>query len=82
MNSYRSEKSLRSIFQKVSPIFLIKLQSLNTTSNQIRVPGSLKSHYAPNAKVFLSGTPKVGDGLIALSEAFKINNSVQKLNLS
>ena len=45
----------------------IKLQPLNPTSNQIRVPGSLKSHYAPNAKVFLSGTPKAGDGLIALS---------------
>jgi L-threonylcarbamoyladenylate synthase len=42
-----------------------KLQSLNTASNQIRVPGSLQSHYSPNAKVFLSGTPKAGDGLIA-----------------
>ena len=53
--------------EMIENLLLIKLQSLNPTSNQIRVPGSLKSHYAPNAKVFLSGTPKAGDGLIALS---------------
>ena len=51
----------------IENLLSIKLQPFNLTSNQIRVPGSLKSHYAPNAKVFLSGTPKVGDGLIALS---------------
>ncbi len=53
--------------EMIENLLSIKLQLLNPTSNQIRVPGSLKSHYAPNAKVFLSGTPKVGDGLIALS---------------
>ena len=53
--------------EMIENLLSIKLQPLNLTSNQIRVPGSLKSHYAPNAKVFLSGTPKVGDGLIALS---------------
>ena len=53
--------------EMIENLLSIKLQSLDPTSNQIRVPGSLKSHYAPNAKVFLSGTPKVGDGLIALS---------------
>ena len=53
--------------EMIENLLSIKLQSLITTSNQIRVPGSLKSHYAPNAKVFLSGTPKAGDGLIALS---------------
>jgi L-threonylcarbamoyladenylate synthase len=35
--------------------------------NQIKVPGLLESHYAPLAKVFLSGTPQEGDGFIALS---------------
>lgn len=35
----------------------------------IRVSGSLKSHYAPAAKVVLNATPELGDGLIALSEA-------------
>ena len=53
--------------EMIENLLSIKLQPLNFTSNQIRVPGSLKSHYAPHAKVFLSGTPKVGDGLIALS---------------
>ena len=51
----------------IENLLSIKLQSLSLTSNQIRFPGSLKSHYAPNAKVLLSGTPKSGDGLIALS---------------
>jgi L-threonylcarbamoyladenylate synthase len=53
--------------EMIENLLSINLQPLNPTSNRIRVPGSLKSHYAPNAKVFLSGTPKVGDGLIALS---------------
>lgn len=34
---------------------------------QIRVSGSLKSHYAPVAKVVLDGEPQPGDGLIALA---------------
>ena len=53
--------------EMIENLLSIKLQSLSLTSNQIRFPGSLKSHYAPNAKVLLSGTPKSGDGLIALS---------------
>jgi L-threonylcarbamoyladenylate synthase len=53
--------------EMIENLLSIKLKSLNTISNQIRVPGLLKSHYSPNAKVFLSGTPKNGDGLIALS---------------
>lgn len=34
----------------------------------IRVSGSLKSHYAPVAKVVLDAAPKPGDGLIAMSD--------------
>jgi L-threonylcarbamoyladenylate synthase len=37
-------------------------------SDQIRAPGLLKSHYSPKAKVYLSGTPAIGDGFIALSK--------------
>jgi L-threonylcarbamoyladenylate synthase len=37
------------------------------SDNQIKAPGLLESHYAPSAKVFLSGTPKLGDGFIALA---------------
>lgn len=36
-------------------------------SKEIKVPGMLPSHYSPNAKIFLSGTPSPGDGFIALS---------------
>ena len=36
-------------------------------SDQIRASGLLESHYSPKAKVYLSGTPSIGDGLIALS---------------
>jgi L-threonylcarbamoyladenylate synthase len=34
---------------------------------QIKAPGLLQSHYSPIAKVFLTGTPKPGDGFIALA---------------
>ena len=37
-------------------------------SNQIRASGLLESHYSPKAKVYLSGTPAIGDGFIALSK--------------
>ena len=39
----------------------------NLGEEQIRFPGGLKSHYAPNAKVIIEGTPRAGDGFIALS---------------
>lgn len=39
---------------------------LSGNSGEIRVSGSLKSHYAPNAKVVLNQEPVAGDGLIAL----------------
>ncbi len=38
-----------------------------THSNDIKAPGLLESHYSPVANVYLSGTPAIGDGLIALS---------------
>jgi L-threonylcarbamoyladenylate synthase len=46
------------------------LNFLNKTrieSNQISFPGMFISHYAPSAKVFLSGDPKTGDGFIAFA---------------
>ena len=33
----------------------------------IKAPGLLESHYAPSAKIFLTGRPKPGDGFIALA---------------
>jgi L-threonylcarbamoyladenylate synthase len=39
-----------------------------TENNKIKAPGLFKSHYSPNAKVFLSGTPDPGDGFLALAK--------------
>jgi L-threonylcarbamoyladenylate synthase len=39
----------------------------SSINNSIRASGSYKSHYAPKAKVFLSGDASPGDGFIALS---------------
>ena len=44
----------------------IDLDTSNSEGIQIKVAGLLKSHYAPNAKVFLTGSPAIGDGFIAL----------------
>ncbi len=42
-------------------------QKMITHSDDVKAPGLLESHYAPTAKVFLSGTPQAGDGFLALS---------------
>ena len=39
---------------------------LKNDESQIRVSGSLESHYAPNARLVLNQNAEVGDGLIAL----------------
>jgi L-threonylcarbamoyladenylate synthase len=44
----------------------IDLDTSNSESVQIKAAGLLESHYAPNAKVFLTGSPTLGDGFIAL----------------
>ena len=44
----------------------IDLNASNSESMQIKAAGLLESHYAPNAKVFLTGSPASGDGFIAL----------------
>jgi L-threonylcarbamoyladenylate synthase len=44
----------------------IELNTSMPGSIQIKAAGLLDSHYAPKAKVFLSGTPTLGDGFIAL----------------
>ena len=38
------------------------------SNSEIRVSGSLESHYAPKAKVILNQTPKAGQGFIALNK--------------
>jgi len=56
----------------------IDLHSFTMASNQIKVSGLLESHYAPKAKVFLTGSPTSGDGLIALG-AFATPEGVVRL---
>jgi L-threonylcarbamoyladenylate synthase len=43
----------------------IELNGLNSESIKIKTAGLLESHYAPNAKIFLTGSPTSGDGFIA-----------------
>ncbi len=45
----------------------INLTNVNTLINKIKAPGLQDSHYAPNAKVFITGLPMPGDGFIALA---------------
>jgi L-threonylcarbamoyladenylate synthase len=49
---------------EVEAVTSIKLRG---DAGEIRVSGSLKSHYAPNAKLVLNQEPQAGDGLIALA---------------
>ena len=44
----------------------IDLNTSNSESIQVKASGLLESHYAPTAKVFLTGSPTLGDGFIAL----------------
>lgn len=44
----------------------LDVKSLDRTQG-IRAPGLLDSHYAPNAELYISGSPEPGDGFIALS---------------
>jgi L-threonylcarbamoyladenylate synthase len=46
--------------------FSINLNISNSEISQIKVAGLLESHYAPKAKVFLTGSPTSGDGFLAL----------------
>jgi len=54
----------------ISELIGLQVNQVATDSNKltIKAPGLLQSHYAPKAKVYLSTTPKFGDGFIALSD--------------
>jgi L-threonylcarbamoyladenylate synthase len=51
--------------ETIEDLLSIKLPTFNTRSNKTKAPGLLTTHYSPNAKLFLTGTPAPGDGLIA-----------------
>jgi L-threonylcarbamoyladenylate synthase len=44
----------------------IDLNTSNSKNVQIKAAGLLESHYSPKAKIFLTGSPTLGDGFIAL----------------
>ena len=44
----------------------VDLNASNSESIRIKAAGLLESHYAPNAKIFINGSPTLGDGFIAL----------------
>lgn len=52
----------------IEEVLGVKLNLGLVTTNVTKAPGLLANHYAPNAKVFLTGTPSPGDGYIALSD--------------
>ena len=54
--------------EMIEEVLGVKLNLGLVTTKVIKAPGLLDNHYAPNAKVFLTGTPSPGDGYIALSD--------------
>lgn len=51
-----------------------------SNQNKIKVPGSIQSHYAPKATVFLSAKARPGDGFIALSNIETPTGAVRLAN--
>jgi L-threonylcarbamoyladenylate synthase len=54
-------------FEMIDKILSMKIKRIDVLLNKIKTPGLMNTHYAPNAKVYRTGTPKIGDGFIALS---------------
>jgi L-threonylcarbamoyladenylate synthase len=52
----------------IEGVFRAKLNLGLGATKVTKAPGLLDNHYAPKAKVFLTGTPSLGDGYIALSD--------------
>jgi len=55
----------------------MEVRQLNWAGSKVKAPGLLVSHYAPNAKIFLTGTPQFGDGFIALSSIPTPNGAIR-----
>jgi L-threonylcarbamoyladenylate synthase len=54
--------------EMIESFLSLNLENFNSVNNEVMVPGLLKSHYSPNAKVILNGVPKPGEGFIALAD--------------
>ena len=55
----------------------VALNTSNSESFQIKAAGLHESHYAPKAKVFLTGSPEKGDGFIALDSFTTPNGAIR-----
>ena len=53
--------------QMIGELLSVNLGEINQLISKVKAPGLLESHYAPAAKIYLTGHPQVGDGFIALS---------------
>jgi len=56
------------IFQSTGPVLEGNVSSPSVNRLEIRVSGSLESHYAPTAKVVLDRAPIAGEGFIAMAD--------------
>jgi len=56
------------IFRSAGPMLADKVTSPSMNHLEIRVSGSLESHYAPAAKVVLDRAPIAGEGFIAMAD--------------
>jgi len=54
--------------EMIEEVLGVKLNLDLVATKVTKAPGLLANHYAPNAQVFLTGTPAPGDGYIALSD--------------
>jgi L-threonylcarbamoyladenylate synthase len=54
-------------FKMIDKLLLMKIKTIDVITNNTKTSGLMNAHYAPNAKVYRTGTPKIGDGFIALS---------------
>jgi L-threonylcarbamoyladenylate synthase len=54
-------------YKMIKNLVLSEVRQEHLSSNKLRAPGMLQSHYQPNANVVLSGEVKSGDGFIALN---------------
>jgi len=53
----------------INDLLGIKIQKVaKNNSDKLRASGLFESHYSPKANIYLSGTPSIGDGFIALSK--------------
>ena len=70
------------IIEAIQEVLGIKINSnnLNTLSNEIKSPGLLDTHYAPSAKVFITGSPMPGDGFIALASIATPEGAIRLTN--